>query len=89
MEGKGLTCSGTESTAVFKTACSPKCRAMFTAKPYSYNKEMRTHRQREKHENKVVDGYNINKNVIVLGGREKVKHDKQLKIGKIVLRVPF
>ena len=37
----------------------------------------------------MIDGYNINKNVIALGGREKVKHDKQLKIGKIVLRVPF
>ena len=37
----------------------------------------------------MVDGYNMNKNVIAVHRREKVKHDKQLKIGKIVLRVPF
>jgi hypothetical protein len=29
------TCSGTASTAAFRVPCSPRCRAMFTARPYS------------------------------------------------------
>ena len=42
---------------------------------------------REKQANKVEDGYNTNKNVKAVNGREK--HDKQLKICKIIMRISF